>query len=315
MTNGETDEERERAIFRVTILGGIINMLLVALKFVAGILGCSAAMVADAVHSLSDTLTDIFVLIFVHVGNQPADREHAYGHGKFETLATFLVGALLLGVGGYLSWQGVEKILLVLQGEYLPVPGWLAFWAAVISILFKEFTYRITMRVGRQVHSDVTIANAWHHRTDALSSIGSGLGIGCAILLGDKWVVLDPLASIIVSIFVIVAAIRILRDSLDELLEHSLSDEVQRQIRAIVAEDKAVSELHNLRTRKMGNRYAIEMHLRMPGSTTLFEAHTHSMELENRLKQHFGRNTHIAIHIEPVKVNGHYEAPGSAESV
>lgn len=284
-------------------------MVLVVLKFVAGWLGCSAAMIADAVHSLSDAITDIFVLVFVHVSNQPADREHAYGHGKFETLATFLVGVLLLGVGGTICWHGIEKVCLVMQGETLPVPGWLAFAAAVVSILLKEFTYRFTVRVGKRMNSDVTIANAWHHRTDALSSIGSGLGIGCAILLGDKWVVLDPLASIIVSIFVIVAAIRILRDSLNELLEHSLSDEVQRQIRAIVAEDKAVSELHNLRTRKMGNRYAIEMHLRMPGSTTLFEAHTHSMELENRLKQHFGRNTHIAIHIEPVKVNGHYEAP------
>ena len=163
--------------------------------------------------------------------------------------------------------------------------------------------------MGRRVHSDVTIANAWHHRTDALSSIGSGLGISGAILLGEKWVILDPIASIVVSVFVILAAVRILHDSLDELLEHSLSDEVQRQIRTIVAEDKAVSELHNLRTRKLGNRYAIEMHLRMPGSTTLFEAHTHSMQLEQRLKEQFGCHTHIAIHIEPVKVNGHYEAP------
>ena len=298
--------DRERAIYKVTIWGSIINVVLVIMKFLAGWLGNSAAMMADAVHSLSDAITDVFVLIFVRVSSQPADREHAYGHGKFETLGTSIVGLLLLSVGALLCWQGVEKILSVVHGEQLPVPGMMALWAALVSIVLKELTYRITLKVGREVKSDVTIANAWHHRTDALSSIGSGLGIGGAILLGDAWVVLDPIASVVVSIFILIAAIRILRDALDELLEHSLSDEVQQKIRCIVAEDKAVCELHNLRTRKVGNRYAIEMHLRMPGSTTLYEAHRHSMQLEQRLKQEFGPLTHTAIHIEPTKVNGQY---------
>ena len=301
--------DRERAIYRVTIWGGIINMVLVVMKFLAGWLGCSAAMIADAVHSLSDAITDLFVLVFVHVSSQPADREHTYGHGKFETLATFIVGMLLLGVGGLICWHGIEKVLMVWAGETLPVPGMLAFWAAIVSIVLKELTYRFTLHVGREVQSDVTIANAWHHRTDALSSIGSGLGIGGAILLGDKWLVLDPIASVVVSIFILIAAFQILKGALDELLEHSLSEEVQQQIRAIVAEDTAVSQLHNLRTRKMGNCYAIEMHLRMPGSTTLFEAHRHSMQLEQRLKSQFGQHTHVAIHIEPTKVNGKYQEP------
>ena len=305
----QDDARRAKAIYHVTIWGGVVNVILIIIKFLAGFLGRSTAMIADAVHSFSDFITDIIVLLFVKVSNKPADKDHAYGHGKYETLATTVVGCILLGVGLMLAYEGAVKIYRVIQGEILPCPDKVALWAALASIALKELTYQFTAHVGKKVNSQAVIANAWHHRSDALSSIGTGIGIGGAILLGDKWTVLDPIAAVLVSIFIIIAAVKIIKQALDELLEKSLDETVQNEILAIVAEDKDVSELHHLRTRRVGNHYAIEMHLRMPGATTLYEAHAHSMQLELRLKQRFGAHTHVGIHIEPTKINGQYSNP------
>lgn len=305
----QLDASRQRSIVRVTVAGSVVNALLIIMKFLAGFFGRSTAMIADAVHSLSDFITDIIVLVFVRISNKPADKTYTYGYGKYETLASALIGCILLGVGGMLAYEGVVKILRAVHGEILPVPGQIALWAAVASIVLKELTYQVTARVGRKVDSQALIANAWHHRSDALSSIGTLIGIGGAIVLGNKWTVLDPVAAVLVSIFIIVAALKIIGQSLNELLERGLGEDVENEIRAIVAEDTALSELHHLRTRRVGNHYAIEMHLRMSGATTLYEAHQHSMQLELRLKQRFGAHTHVGIHIEPTKVNGAYASP------
>lgn len=308
----EADAMREQKITRVTVLGGVVNTVLLVFKFIAGILGGSAAMVADAVHSLSDFLTDIVVLVFVKISNRPADRQHTYGYGKYETLATFLIGLALVAVGGSLAANGIEKIVYVVHGGVLAQPGWIAFWAAVLSIVLKELTYQVTARVAKQVDSPALKANAWHHRSDALSSIGTGIGIGGAILLGQKWTILDPIAALVVSVFIIVAAAKLIVGALGEFLERSLPEETEDEIRAIVAEDKEVSELHHLCTRRLGNRIAIEMHLRMPGDTTLYEAHLHASHIERQLKERFGLQSHVNIHIEPVKVNGEYVNPVSS---
>lgn len=308
------DQVRERKITRVTIFGGIINTILLAFKFIAGILGGSAAMVADAVHSLSDFLTDIVVIVFVKISNRPADRRHTYGYGKYETLATFFIGMALIVVGGSLLADGIDKILrVVVRGEVLPQPGWIAFWAAIVSIVLKELTYQVTVRVAKQVDSQAVRANAWHHRSDAFSSIGTGLGIGGAILLGHQWTILDPIAALVVSLFIIITAAKLMLGALGEFLERSLPEEVENEIRIIVAEDKEVSELHHLCTRRLGNRIAIEMHLRMPGEISLYEAHMHASHIEKQLKERFGLQSHINIHIEPVKVNGEYIAPVAKE--
>jgi len=300
-------QDRQKSIFRITLLGSGVNLLLVALKFVAGILGASAAMIADAVHSLSDLLTDFIVLIFVRISGKPADEDHPYGHGKFETLATSIIGIALLVVGAMLLAQGVQKIIAAFNGEILAVPGRIALWAALISIVLKELIYQLTIRVAKSVRSDALEANAWHHRTDALSSIGTALGIGGAILLGDRWAVLDPIAAVVVSIFIIIAAAKLLKDAVSQLMERSLPAEEEEKIRRIIADDTEFQELHHLRTRQVGSVYAINMHLRMPGSTSLNEAHRHSQLLEQRLRQEFGPDTLINIHIEPLKVNGAYE--------
>ena len=298
---------RVQRITRITVFGTIVNTLLLAFKFLAGILGGSAAMLADAVHSLSDFLTDIVVLVFVKISNRPADRKHSYGYGKYETLATLCIGIALLAVGIGIAVDGVEKIIQVWNGETLAQPGWIAFWAAIASIALKELTYWLTIRVAKQVDSEALRANAWHHRSDALSSIGTGLGIGGAILLGQRWTILDPIAALVVSVFIVLTALRLTYGAIGEFLEQSLPEENENEIRAIVAADKELSELHHLCTRRLGNRVAIEMHLRMPGNTPLTVAHRHASAIEQQLKQRFGDQTHINIHLEPTKVNGKYE--------
>jgi len=305
----EEERQRHRAIYSITLWGGLANTVLVVLKFLAGIFGHSAAMIADAVHSLSDFLTDIIVLVFVRLSAKPADQEHDYGHGKYETLATTIVGLALLVVGAMIAGEGIDKIIRVIHGEVLPIPGKIALWAALASIVIKEIIYRLTIRVGRKYNSQAVIANAWHHRSDALSSIGPAVGISCAIFFGERWAIMDPIAAVVVSIFIIVAAVKISLEAIKDLMEHSLPKEIREEIETIVAQDPEVSEMHHLRTRRLGSNYAIEMHLRMPGKTTLYTAHQHSMMLEQRLKQRFGTRTHVGIHIEPTKVNGEYEQP------
>ena len=301
--------DRQKETYRVTIAGSIINILLLAFKFAAGILGHSAAMIADAIHSLTDFVTDAIVLVFVRLGSKPTDRDHDYGHGKYETLASAIIGVSLLVVGMMICYSGVTKTYHAMCGEPLQQPGFIALAAAVASVVLKEWAYRFTVRVGRRCHSEAVVANAWHHRSDALSSVGTTVGIGGAIILGEKWAVLDPLTAIVVSFFIMKAAWSVLSKAVDELTDGSLPKETEDEIESIVSEDNDVSVVHNLCTRRIGNRIAIEMHVRMPGETSLYEAHRHATEIENRLKQRFGTATHISIHLEPVKVNGHYEDP------
>lgn len=301
--------DRQKETYRITIAGSIINILLLAFKFAAGILGHSAAMIADAIHSLTDFVTDAIVLVFVRLGSKPTDRDHDYGHGKYETLASAIIGVSLLVVGMMICYSGVTKTYHAMCGEPLQQPGFIALAAAVASVVLKEWAYRFTARVGRRCHSEAVVANAWHHRSDALSSVGTTVGIGGAIILGEKWAVLDPLTAIVVSFFIMKAAWSVLSKAVDELTDGSLPKETEDEIESIVSEDNEVSVVHNLCTRRIGNRIAIEMHVRMPGETSLYVAHRHATEIEQRLKQRFGADTHISIHLEPVKVNGHYEDP------
>ena len=215
-------ENRDKRIYKVTLTGGIVNMLLLVFKFVAGVLGNSAAMIADAVHSLSDFLTDIVVIAFVKLSSKPADQDHDYGHGKYETVASSIIGMALVVLAVLLGWGGVEKIIQVAKGEQLEQPGVIALVAAVLSVALKEWVFRITKKVALDVNSQALEANAWHHRSDAMSSVGTSIGIGGAVLLGKSWAVLDPIASVVVSIMILIAAFRLLRQASGELLEESL---------------------------------------------------------------------------------------------
>lgn len=274
-------------------------MLLVVFKFMAGIMGHSAAMIADAVHSLSDFITDIVVLVFVSISGKPQDKNHEYGHGKFETLAMTTVGLVLLLAGIGIICSGVVKIDDFLDGGVLEAPGMLALWAAVVSVLLKEAVYRYSMYKARKLQSQALEANAWHHRSDALSSMGTLIGIGGAIFLGDKWVILDPIASVIVGAFIVKVAVDLLKDGIGDLTDKALPESVEQEILQIVSEVENVGNPHNLKTRRIGNHYAIELHIKMDGNITLKEAHDKATEIENLLRSKYGKETHVGVHVEP----------------
>ena len=293
--------KREDEIARVTVAGSVVNLLLVGLKAFAGVAGHSTAMVSDAVHSLSDFVTDIVVLVFVRVSARPQDEDHDYGHGKFETLATLLIGLALAAAAIGIVVGGAVKLARWLQGEDLPAPGKLALWAALVSIVVKELLFQYTRWKGRHLQSRALEANAWHHRSDALSSIGAAIGIGGAILLGDRWTVLDPLASIVVGAMLVKVAWDLLGPSFGELTDSSLPAETEQEMLDLITSVPGVEDPHNLRTRRIGNLIAAEVHIRLDGSQTLEEAHEKASEVERRFRERFGRESHIIVHMEPLK--------------
>ena len=292
---------REKEIARVTLVGSVVNLLLVGMKAVAGVAGHSAAMVSDAVHSLSDFVTDIVVLVFVRVSARPQDESHDYGHGKFETLATLFIGLALAAAAVGIVVSGAVKLARWFQGEDIPAPGKLALWAAFISIVAKEILFQYTRIRGRKLDSRALEANAWHHRSDALSSIGAAIGIGGAILLGRRWTVLDPLASIVVGAMLVKVAWDLLGPSFGELTDSSLPAETEKEMLDIIRSVPGVEDPHNLRTRRIGNRIAAEVHIRLDGTQTLEQAHEKATEVERRYRDRFGEQSHIIIHMEPKK--------------
>lgn len=292
---------REKDIYKVTLLGGVVNIVLMAFKFIAGILGHSAAMMADAIHSLSDFATDIIVLAFVRVSSKPRDKKHHYGHGKYETMATTIIGVALFAVAVGIFIEGAEKIALWAKGGDLVMPDKLALWAALVSIVLKELIFRYTIYKAGKLDSSALKANAWHHRSDALSSIGAALGIGGALIGGDRWAVLDPIASIAVAAIIAKVAIDLIKNGFGDLMEQSLPEEVEQEILKKVNSVQGIVEPHKLCTRRIGNQYAIEMHVRMNGNAPLKEAHDKASEIERLLKQQYGEDTHVIVHVEPIK--------------
>lgn len=294
--------ERDKKVYRVTLLGSVVNLLLLVFKFVAGVLGHSAAMIADAVHSLSDFVTDLIVIVFVKISSKPEDADHAYGHGKYETLASCIIGLALIVVGVMMGYNAMVKIVdVVRNGTELASPGIIALAAALLSIVLKEWMFHLTRKVAREVDSPAVEANAWHHRSDALSSVGTAIGIGGAVLLGSKWAVLDPIAALVVSVFIVVQAAKILSDAIGQLMEKSLPRDVEQRICEIVYEEEGTSDIHHLRTRKIGSQISIELHVRMNGYLTLREVHDKSIAIEKRLRAAFGDSTYINLHVEPLK--------------
>lgn len=292
---------RKKEIYKVTLVGSAGNAALLTFKFIAGILGNSSAMVADAFHSLSDFVTDILVLVFVSISAKPQDQSHDYGHGKFETIASFLIGLALVAAATGIVVSGVMKFTAWLNGEELEAPRWIALWAALLSIAIKEILYQYTAHRGKVLNSQVMIANAWHHRSDALSSVGAAIGIGLAIWLGNSWAVFDPLASIVVGLMLVKVAYDLLKKSINELTESSLPAETEQEIVQIIQSFGDVQQPHNLRTRRIGNRIAIEAHIRMDGQLPLNSVHERATTIERKLKQRFGANTHVSLHMEPIK--------------
>lgn len=294
-------KSREKEIYKVTALGSVVNVALTIFKFVAGILGRSSAMVADAVHSLSDLVTDAIIFIFVRAASKPEDRTHEYGHGKFETLATLMVGCILFLVGIGIMISGIKDCIAFFNGNRGPHPRMIALIAAVLSIVLKEGIFRYTIRKGKTINSPILIANAWHHRSDAFSSIATLIGVAGAMFLGETGLILDPLAAILVSFYICKSGYDVVRPSLDELLERSLPAETEKEIRQIMKSVDGILGVHQLKTRKIGNHFAIEAHTTMDGNMTLEEAHHLATIAERKLKKRYGAKTHIGLHMEPSK--------------
>jgi cation diffusion facilitator family transporter len=290
---------REQQIRSITLWGAAVNIVLTVCKVAAGIIGRSSAMIADGIHSLSDLLSDFVVIAFTHISSKGKDRDHSFGHGKFETMATLIVSIILIIVGAELMHDGAKKIIGVFNGTAIPKPGYIALLAAAISIASKEILYHATIKVGKKARSSAVMANAWHHRSDALSSIGSLIGIGGAIVLGDKWTILDPLTSCIISIAIIVVAIKMATPCLAELLDAALPEDIEKEIITTASSVSGVIDVHDLKTRRNGMSIIIDAHILVDPTISIVQAHDIATEVEEALYSKYGKDTQISIHMEP----------------
>ena len=288
-----------RIIRHVTLVGFWINAALVALKLFIGYWGHSDALVADGYHSLSDFVTDFIVLWFVAVAYKKADRDHPYGHGKYETLASVLIGLILLMVAAFICVSGIMTVVDVVNGAVLPRPDVWTIVVAAVSIVAKELCYRYTARAADAIDSSSLKANAWHHRSDALTSIATVIGVSLAYGLGAPWRVLDPIVSVLISVFIAVSAVQIIRPSFRELLEGSLPEKQIRLIRDEIAAVPGVRRVHNLRSRRNGHSAIVDVNIHVDPDLTVREAHRIASAVERRLQTRFSRDLIIYVHVEP----------------
>lgn len=293
------DNEAIKTIKKVTMTGVWINAVLVILKLFFGYWGNSDALVADGYHSMSDFITDVIVIVFVAASYKKADSGHPYGHGKFETIATVLIGLILFIVGAAIGYEGGIKLASALNGEILPKPDILTLYIAILSIVLKEFCCRYTLKYGKSLNSSALIANAWHHRSDAISSVATVIGVSFAIFLGAGWRIMDPIASIIIAIMICVSAIKIATPSIKELLEVSLPEETVDKIREIIISVPGVLKMHNLRARMNGHSCIVDVNIHVDPDITVRAGHRIATEVEQKLKHEFGHDIIIYVHVEP----------------
>jgi cation diffusion facilitator family transporter len=295
----ESASDKYNIIKRVTMISIISNVLLTASKFVIGILGHSSAMVADAAHSLSDCLTNVAIMISLKISNKPKDDSHHYGHGKVETLAAAFTGLVLIITAILIFYEGVNKVLSYYHGEILETPSNLTFIMAIFSVVLKEWMYKYTYAKNKDIQSNALSVVALDHRSDAFFSIGTVLGVGGAIFLGSKWVVLDPLTAVIFSLLIVKMGGSITYKSLNELMEASLDSKTHKCIEDTIASTEGVLGYHELKTRKIGNDVALDVHIEVDNKLTIVQAHDIATTVEFRLQEMCGYNGQFSIHAEP----------------
>ena len=299
MTHTDTPEAQVRLVRHVTWVGFWCNAVLGTAKIITGVVGRSGAMVADGIHSFSDFVTDLIVLIMVPIGRRKADARYEYGHGKYETLCTLLVAVALAVAGLALLWEGLGKVIAVASGASLPRPGWIALAAGVVSVVVKEWLYRYTAAAGRRVGSEAVVANAWHHRSDALSSLATIAGISGAMFLGSHARILDPLAEMVVAVFIVAVGVRMSRPALLELLEISLPAPQRQAIAEAIRGTRGVMAFHHLRTRRNGPVSIIDVHIKVDPDIQVRQAHDIASAAERRISDAVGGNALVTTHIEP----------------
>jgi len=289
-------EDQARVVRRVTWIGLAVNLALAGIKLVAGLLGSSQAVVADAVHSLSDCLTDLAILIGVRYWSQPPDDEHPYGHRRIETLVTVFIGLALAGVAIGLAWDAIDALVVAEHA----VPGPIALGAALASIAVKEVLYRWTKAAGARVGSSALAANAWHHRSDALSSIPAALAVGAA-LVDPSLAFLDSVGAIAVAAFILFAAWKIVAPALDQLIDRGAAPEEAASIAAIAAAVAGVREVHRVRTRRSGLGLHVDLHALVDDELTVQRAHDIATEIKTRLIAEGPAVLDVVVHMEPFR--------------
>ncbi|MDA3950783.1 MAG: cation diffusion facilitator family transporter [Spirochaeta sp.] len=283
----------------VTIIGAFSNVALAVVKVLFGLVGNSAALIADGVHSVSDLVTDAVVLFGVKIARKPPDDNHTYGHGRYETISAFLVGLILVSAGGVIGWHGLRQAIGILDGAVVAPPQLFTLAIAAVSVVVKEILFQLTRTAGRAQNSPVVVANAWHHRSDALSSVATLIGISGAIFLGERWVILDPITAVLVSVLVVVVGLKTAIHALREMTDHALSENECAEVLSIVDAVSGVTDPHNLKTRRLGPTVAVEIHVRVDGEMTVNEAHARASEVERRIRDRFGADTTVITHVEP----------------
>ena len=285
----------EQTATRVTMVSIIGNLLLSAFKLMAGLLAHSGAMVSDAVHSASDVFSSIIVIIGVKVSSRESDKEHPYGHERFECVAAIILSVVLFITGLFIGIQAVQTIF---GGNYasLVVPGILALVAAIVSILAKEAMYWYTKINAQKIDSSALMADAWHHRSDALSSVGALIGIGGARL---GYPILDPIASGIICIFILKAAIDIFLDAIDKMVDHSCDASTEEAIRKCALEQEGVIQVDFLQTRVFGNRIYVDIEISADGNMSLYDSHNIAETVHDAIESTFAKVKHIMVHVNP----------------
>ncbi|MDE5790071.1 MAG: cation diffusion facilitator family transporter [Muribaculaceae bacterium] len=288
-----------RKIRYVTMVGFWVNAVLVILKLFFGYWGHSDALVADGYHSISDFVTDLIVILFASTAYKRADKDHPYGHGKYETLASLIIGVILFGVALFILIEGVDRIISAIKGMVLPRPDVWTIIVALFSILAKEGCYRYTVKEGKAIGSSSLMANAEHHRSDAISSVATLIGVGIAFAFGASWRILDPIASVIISFMIGISAFKIAKPAINELLEIALPENEMREITEIVKNVDGVKKIHNLRGRKNGHSTIIEMNIHVDPNITVQAGHIIASNVEKDLRKALGKDLITYVHIEP----------------
>jgi len=300
LSSDQTSSNTLQAVRRITWIGFWVNLLLSGLKIFAGIVGNSSVLIADAVHSLSDLTTDVAILIGSRYWERPADEEHPYGHAKIETLVTFFIGLVLVLVAVGLIYDAVVTIFEMLHGKKMVSPTWLPLVVAVVSIFIKEYLYRITVRVGMRLKSSATIANAWHHRSDALSSIPAAITVAACLMLGSGFAFLDPVGTVVVALMIVYAAWEIVRPTFAALLDAGVSEAQCREIAALIRTFSEVNDLHKLRTRHIGpSGLAVDVHIQVDPEMPLRESHALSHRIKQCLLEADQGILEVFVHVEP----------------
>ena len=284
----------------VTWVGFWWNAFLGTVKVIAGIAGRSGALIADGIHSFSDFISDIRVIVMVTISHKKPNDQYEYGHGKYETFATMLLSVILIIVAVLIFGEGLQKVISHVNGELLSRPGSIALAICVLSIVIKEWLFRYTKKVGERINSGAVIANAWHHRSDAFSSVATLIGISGAMFLGPHWRILDPVAEMVVAIFIVIVGVRMAIPAVKELLEVALPEEIQSDIRRTIGTTPGVITFHHLRTRRNGNTIIIDVHIKVEPSLTVVKAHDIASDVEARIRDLYSQDTVIVTtHIEP----------------